>query len=305
MLRNDLQLVIIGDIMLDEWVNHKYIKKSPETGVPVVEFASRVVSPGGAANSARIATAIWGKTPILLGSIGGDEIGLELQKLIAQLDLNVHYFPQDPLKTTLKRRVRIDGQEVCRIDSDVNCPINADTETAILAYLKNIPELGIILLSDYNKGFLTPKLIQQIIQFARQSNIPIIVDPAMTRIRLFAGANIIKPNKAAFDDFCLESDSGEATAICDYLVVTNGEKGVDLITNQMVEHFDAATVSGEIDVTGAGDAFAVGLSYTFSQGFSIKEAVSFAIQLSAQQVTSIRNELLQVKNLGISTKRSN
>jgi rfaE bifunctional protein kinase chain/domain len=305
MLRNDLQIVVIGDLMLDEWVNHKYIKNSPETGVPVVEVASRVVSPGGAANSARIASAIWEKTPILLGAIGEDEIGLELQKLIAQLDLKVYYFPQDPLRTTLKRRVRIDGQEVCRIDSDVNFPINADTETAILTCLKNIPELGIILLSDYNKGFLTPELIQQIIEYARKSNIPVIVDPAMTRIKLFAGANVIKPNKAAYDDFCLANDRGEATAICDYLVVTNGEQGVDLITNQTIDHFDAAKIAGEIDVTGAGDAFAVGLSYMFSQGFSIKETITFAIQLSAQQVTSIRNELLQVKNLGISAKNSN
>jgi rfaE bifunctional protein kinase chain/domain len=295
MAKDKSRLVILGDLMLDVWLDYQFVKVSPETGAPVVRLISRKVSPGGAANSARIAALLWEEMPILIGALSKDEIGEELSKLIADSNVRGCFFDQAERLTTSKSRLSIGSQQICRIDSDAAKEIDFETENKVISTLNEIPDIGVILLSDYNKGFLTPRLIRLVLDFATERGISVVADPANGRLSLFQGVTVLKPNSVAFDNYLL-TENLEANPIeCEFLIVTRGDQGVDLIKSKETKNFRAKQVEGPIDVTGAGDAFAVALAYKLAKSAEIEDSIEFAIKLSALQVTSLMNECLDPK----------
>jgi D-beta-D-heptose 7-phosphate kinase/D-beta-D-heptose 1-phosphate adenosyltransferase len=297
MLENKSRLVILGDLMLDVWLDYQFVKTSPETGAPVVKKCSRQVSPGGAANSARIAALVWGEAPLLIGALANDEVGKELVELISKSNIEGIFFDQPDGYTTSKSRISIENTQICRIDSDTVSEINFEVENKIISTLNEIPNIGIVLLSDYDKGFLTPRLIQLVVNFAKGKRIAVVADPAIGRLELFQGVNILKPNSVAFEDYLLQEGSEISNLDCQHLIVTRGDQGVELIKSDETKTFKAKHMEGPIDVTGAGDAFAVALTYTHLMSFEIEDSIDFATRISALQVTSLKSESIDLTSI--------
>jgi D-beta-D-heptose 7-phosphate kinase/D-beta-D-heptose 1-phosphate adenosyltransferase len=215
--------------------------------------------------------------------------------LIADSNVRGYFFDQAEGLTTSKSRLSIGNQQICRIDSDAAKEIDFETENKVISTLNEIPDIGVILLSDYNKGFLTPRLIRLVLDFATERGIAVVADPANGRLSLFQGVTVLKPNSVAFDNYLLTENLEANPFECEFLIVTRGDQGVDLIKSKETKNFRAKQVEGPIDVTGAGDAFAVALAYKLAKSAEIEDSIEFAIKLSALQVTSLMNECLDPK----------
>ena len=175
---NNLRVLIIGDVMVDAYVWGRATRLSPEAPVPVVHVARTENRLGGAANVALNVQAL-GATPLLCAVIGTDAGGDQLLQL-----LHDHHLPADGLirsehrPTTVKQRILAQGQQLLRIDSEVETDLNSVEAAQLLAaYDDLLTRADVVIFEDYDKGVLSEAIITECIARARQRNIPTVVDP--------------------------------------------------------------------------------------------------------------------------------
>jgi rfaE bifunctional protein kinase chain/domain len=171
----DNQILIIGDVMIDSYINGKVSRISPEAPVPVVEYQSRINRLGGAANVALNIKALGAK-PILVSTVGNDENGQLFKQLLATENIDFQsIITLDSRQTTIKTRVMSGNQQLLRIDQEDTHDITADEEKIIFEKINQLIDnqtIKAIIFQDYNKGLLTQNLIQRIIKLAVTKNIP-------------------------------------------------------------------------------------------------------------------------------------
>lgn len=256
-------VLVLGDIILDEYIWGKASRLSPEAPVPILEVQKNTHIPGGAANVANNIIALGGKA-VLMGIIGDD---IQAAMLITALENNAidpTFIIKDPERpTTVKTRLIAHNQQLTRADKEVKTPINADIENKILAKIKYIiDDIDLVLLSDYAKGVLTPSLTEKIINIAKLKNKPVLVDPKGLDFSKYSGATMITPNRLEAElatklptgsppELLAELISKQANI--DYILVTLGEDGILLYLKDKIKTIPA--VASEVyDVTGAGDS---------------------------------------------------
>jgi D-beta-D-heptose 7-phosphate kinase/D-beta-D-heptose 1-phosphate adenosyltransferase len=191
-------ILCVGDLMLDDFVYGEVARISPEAPAPVIAVKRNEVAIGGAGNVARNVASL-GARCIFVGLVGADEAGRDV---IARLQADPLIEPSlviDPSRPTT-RKVRFVSEHfsthLLRADWEVSDPVSADLEGELIARaLAALPRVGAVVLSDYAKGVLTPRVLSEIIAAANKSNTPVLVDPKAVDYAVYRGATVIKPNR--------------------------------------------------------------------------------------------------------------
>lgn len=279
---NHAKVLVLGDVMLDRYWFGATNRISPEAPVPVVKVQQNEERAGGAANVAMNIASL--NVPIkLLGMTGQDEAAQALAKLLADQRIDCDFVCLDSHPTITKLRILSRHQQLLRLDFEENFhDVQSDELLSRLQHY--IAGYGALILSDYGKGTLSQ--VQQMIQIARQANVPVLIDPKGTDFERYRGATLLTPNMSEFEAVvgtCHSEqeivDKGLAlirqfdlTA----LLVTRSEKGMTLIRPQQ-EAFHLPTQAQEVfDVTGAGDTVISVLGTAIADGRSLEEACYLA-----------------------------
>ncbi len=263
------KIVILGDVMIDTYLNGSVSRISPEAPVPIVQFKSREHRLGGAANVALNIKAL-GAQPFICSVIGKDEEGKLFQRLINDNKLNAWgVLEVDDRITTVKTRIIGNNQQLMRVDNEDTKPINSLTEFALIERVKEIVEkegIDAIIFQDYNKGILTENVIQAVIEYANENNIITTVDPKKEHFFDYKNVTLFKPNlkelkEGVGKDFELGTDRDtflEAVQVLKdeitpkHTFITLSEHGVYMNTENE-NHFIPAHLRTIADVSGAGD----------------------------------------------------
>jgi rfaE bifunctional protein kinase chain/domain len=258
------RIAVIGDIMLDKYIFGHVSRISPEYPVPVVDVTHENHRLGGAANVA-LNTLSLGAETFLFGVTGSDSNREIVLELFREKGLATDGLICDPSRpTTCKTRVLSQNHHITRVDYESRLEINTDIEQSILdSFHAVLASVDAIVLEDYNKGVLTEKLIRSIIKSARQSGVPVLVDPKLRNFFAYKECSVFKPNlseMAASLGIVLHNNNEEVEDACrslkekiqaETIIVTRSEKGMTLY-NGTFTHIEATSLEVS-DVSGAGD----------------------------------------------------
>ena len=176
----ELKVLIVGDVMIDSYLWGNTHRVSPEAPVPIVNIAKQEHRMGGAANVALNIMSL-GAEPIMLSVIGKDEMGSIYLDLLNKRDMtNVGIVQSEDRITSQKTRVISHNQHVVRIDNESAVPLKKKDEDLLIKRLHEVlssQRIDVVILEDYNKGVLTPRIIKEVIAAANEKNIPTAVDP--------------------------------------------------------------------------------------------------------------------------------
>ncbi|MDP2943219.1 MAG: D-glycero-beta-D-manno-heptose-7-phosphate kinase [Candidatus Omnitrophota bacterium] len=280
----DVKILIVGDLILDEFIWGDTSRISPEAPVPVVLVERESLMPGGAANVASNICALGAKA-YLVGAVGRDEHGRRLEKILKEKGVDLEGVISDAQRpTTLKTRVVARHQQVIRIDREKISPLSESINKEIMDYVREkIKEVDGVIIEDYGKGVITPRLLKEIVPLAKRHNKIITVDPTEEHNSYYKGVTAITPNRKeaeamvgikAKDD---ESLNRLGRALLRRLklkaaVITLGEHGMRVFERGgKITHIP--TVAQEVfDVSGAGDTVIAAFTVSLGAGAKMIEA---------------------------------
>ena len=258
-------VLVIGDLILDEFIWGDVSRISPEAPVPVVWVKRESFMPGGASNVANNLSSLGAHT-YLAGVVGDDERGAILKGELEQKGIDISGITTDASRpTTLKTRVVAQHQQVVRIDKEKIEALSDAMISRIINYTKRIiGKIDAIIVEDYGKGVITPKLLKQVVPLAKLHKKIISVDPKEEHLKYYQGITLITPNNheaskaVGFeikDDTTLKK-AGKAMLKkfkCKIVLITLGENGMAVFQkDETMKHIP--TVAQEVfDVSGAGD----------------------------------------------------
>jgi len=302
-------VVVLGDVMVDQFVVGHVDRISPEAPVPVVLFDHEEYRAGGAANVARNVRALGGRVR-LLGVVGGDDSGERLKRELAAGGIGTSDLVEDRSRpTTRKLRVVTDrNQQVARIDYESDAEVAGDVERALADRLSSLAETArVVVVSDYLKGVITRRLVRLAVDTGSKRAIPVLIDPKIPHIDYYAGATLITPNhhEAEIATHVRVRTDHEAAAAarifrertsCDRVLITRGEHGMCLLDGTRTLHLPA--MGREVsDVTGAGDTVIGTLALALAAGATIAEAAELANHAAGVVVARFGPATLTVEEL--------
>ena len=280
------RVLVVGDVMLDEYVWGTVHRISPEAPVPVLEFQKRTYTLGGAANAAANVASLGGHA-ILGGVVGKDVYASVLHEALSQHNIEDGLVITSDRPTTTKTRIIAHNQQVVRVDHEECRPLSAQLEDDVLEWVKKrLEEADAVVLSDYAKGVITPRSAEGIIQMARKAGKPIVVDPKGRDYRKYRGATVVTPNVhearlAVGSPDGLDNLSEIGRQLLSLLagsaiLITRGSDGMTLFPcNSGLTHVPARA-RAVADVTGAGDTVVATLSLALAAGSTLEEAAQLA-----------------------------
>ncbi|MCX5667528.1 MAG: D-glycero-beta-D-manno-heptose-7-phosphate kinase [Candidatus Omnitrophica bacterium] len=268
------KVLVVGDLILDEFIWGDVTRISPEAPVPVVWVKRESFMPGGASNVANNLSSL-GACTYLAGVIGADERGAILKGELEQKNIDVSGIVVDPSRpTTLKTRVVAHHQQVVRIDKEKVGGLSDDLIRRIIKNTKSIIEkVDAVIIEDYGKGVITPKLLKEIVPFAKERKKIISVDPKEEHLMYYNGITLITPNNheaskaVGFEikDSATLKKAGQAMLKkfkCRIALITLGENGMAVFEKDKPMKHIPTVAQDVFDVSGAGDT--VIASYTLS-----------------------------------------
>ncbi len=265
---SNTRVAILGDVMLDTYWWGSVDRISPEAPVPVVALKRKELRVGGAANVA-LNTASLGAKTTMISVIGADSDGEQLLQLLQEKNIDTQYIKTVTSRvTTNKTRVMSRNQQMMRLDAEITTDIDTVTEDLLLAQVKLCIEIQnpqILILEDYNKGVLTPRIIREVLAFCKEKNVITAVDPKKKNFLAYQGVTIFKPNlkevkeglNLLVDNIDLSSLKQIHETLQQHLqhqisLITLSEKGVfyqDETSNRIIP----THIRNIADVSGAGD----------------------------------------------------
>jgi len=276
-----VRMLVVGDVMLDRYWFGEVSRISPEAPVPVVRIERREERLGGAANVARNAAAL-GAHSGLLGVVGRDEAGEQVEALLRDSSIHSYLKRDEAISTIIKLRVIGRQQQMVRIDFE-----DAPTETVLrdkfTQFRALLPDYDVLIFSDYNKGSLVN--VAEMIREARAAGKIVMVDPKGDDFSMYAGATILTPNKSELrrivgnwksEDQLTDKAQALRTELgLEALLLTRSEEGMSLYTDQEVLHVhaDAREV---FDVSGAGDTVIATMAAMLGAGAPLDVALATA-----------------------------
>lgn len=298
-------IMVLGDIILDEYVIGRAQRMSREAPIPVLELETRQYIPGGAANPAANIVALGSKA-IQVGIVGSDDAATHLHEQLDARGIDVTGLVIDlDRPTTLKTRIMAQmglrfPQQIARLDTISRKPIGQIIESALLQRLdRRLEEVEAILISDYQNGLLTETLIRLIKQISN-NKVPLIVD-TQGALDKYVGFDIIKCNADDASEFLgiyLKTDDDFASASRELLerldvktgiFITRGADGVTLASHEGIVHVSSPDVSDVYDTVGAGDTWIAVVSLAFLAGASLIESATLANYASGIVVRHVGN----------------
>lgn len=285
---DDAEILVVGDVVLDEYLWGEVDRVSPEAPVPVVHLRDESTVLGGAGNVVRNVVALGGRSRFC-SVVGDDAAGARVLDLLKELDVDVDgTIVVEGRPTTRKSRVVARSQQVVRFDRETVDPIPAPAVRALLGALDAaLPSADATVLEDYAKGLLTRKTIGQVMKRLRAAKVPVAVDPKHD-LASFRGASLLKPNVRETEALTgIEIHDGETLAQAvgklrkrvgpADIVVTRGPEGMTCFAEGEPAGVDVHTLAREVfDVQGAGDTTIAALELVRAVGGSLLEAAVIA-----------------------------
>jgi len=288
------RIAVVGDVMLDRYLIGDTERLSPEAPVPVVTVHEHRSALGGAANVAANVAAI-GATANLVGVVGDDQDGGALRRDLAAAHLDDRFMlTLAGRPTTSKTRVVARGQQVVRIDEEVDTLLSSAEAEKIGGRIEEaLADADALLLEDYNKGALTPVVIRAGLGLARKRGLPTVVDPKFRQFFAYEGATVFKPNRRE-----LEAAMGAAMDLkhrnaipqalvrlkVDNLLLTLGAEGMLLATKDRTVTHIPSFAREVYDVSGAGDTVTAWVGTALAAGASLHEAAHLATYAAGVEV---------------------
>lgn len=282
------KILVIGDLMLDEFLWGRARRIAPEAPVPVVEIERETLHIGGAGNVAANLAAL-GATPLIIGVRGSDTNGERLCNEFEKAGINTNSIVTDNFRpTTVKTRIIAHSQHVVRADREKKTPVNEKIESLLVDnFLTLLPNVQAVVVSDYEKGVITPSLLEKILPQAIAQNIPVCIDPKLKKFEYYHPATIVTPNQNE-----AESASGIVINSAENLdevgkklrqilqgasvLITRGEEGMSLFEKDN-EVVNVPTIARAVyDVTGAGDTVVATLALGLACGATMLESAIMA-----------------------------
>jgi len=280
-------VLVVGDVMLDEYLCGEATRVCPEAPVPVIEIQKRYSVPGGAANVAANVASLGGRA-LLCSLTGEDTAARQLSDLLLAMGVDNRSLATCQRPTSTKTRIVAQGQQIVRFDHETRRPIDDELEAAVLQRIAaTVAHASAIVISDYGKGLITPTLSQHIIALARSQSKPVVIDPKGHDYRHYRGATIVTPNKhealtAAGVGYgrceTVNEIAAELHRVLEEsaVLITQGADGMTLFQQGTIpQHFPAQAVS-IFDVTGAGDTVIATLALGLGAGMSFGVAAELA-----------------------------
>ncbi len=288
---NKLNVLIIGDVMIDAYMWGTVTRISPEAPVPIVAISKKENRLGGAANVALNIQAM-GANPVLCSIIGNDENSKLFIDLLNKQKLSSKGIIKSNKRiTTVKTRVIGSNHQLLRVDEEIETQVSSKETEALTAQIKKLiasEKIDVIIFEDYDKGCITADLIKNIIAFAKQKNIPTVVDPKKKNFMSYNGATLFKPNlkelkeglkidfdhhnlkelNTAVDTFIKKQNIGTA-------LITLSEKGI-YVHNQKTKKIIPAHIRDITDVSGAGDTVVSIAALCLAAGLSSESIATLA-----------------------------
>ncbi|MBI5787380.1 MAG: D-glycero-beta-D-manno-heptose-7-phosphate kinase [Candidatus Schekmanbacteria bacterium] len=284
----DRRLLVMGDLMIDNYIWGEVERISPEAPVQVVDVKKEAYTLGGAGNVVNNLVSLGAKVEVA-SVIGDDTNGTLLKDEMRQLGVEIPGIISDKQRiTSCKTRVIAVNQQVVRLDRETKTAITAHLEEKLIGYVTGrLKDLDALLISDYLKGVLTERLLQGIIPLARKNNIPVIVDPKGQDYGKYYGSSIITPNKKEAS-LATGLDLGqEDQIICaaqklltalnlQAVLITRSKEGMSLLDKGRPILHIPAKAREVYDVSGAGDTVVALLGLGLAQKLSFDEAATLA-----------------------------
>jgi D-beta-D-heptose 7-phosphate kinase/D-beta-D-heptose 1-phosphate adenosyltransferase len=285
------RILVLGDVMLDQFIWGGVSRISPEAPVPVVDFERESFMPGGAANVARNLTALHVPTE-LFGAIGRDDAASRLKELLAGQKIGCGGLVANTARhTSVKTRIVAHKQQVVRIDRETRDGLDAKLAGQLLAQLKSkLTRADAVIVGDYGKGVVTQPLLDEIKSLCRSRGVWLSLDPKPVHQLNLTGLSLVTPNrKETFELADLPDETRNADPLADknlmlaverllnelrpaVLLVTLGESGM-LLCQRGQKPFHIPTVAQEVfDVSGAGDTVIATFTLAIAAGASLVEA---------------------------------
>ena len=288
-------VLVVGDVMLDQFIWGNVARISPEAPVPVVDFERESFMPGGAANVARNLTALHATTEIF-GVIGNDTAAEHLKKLLAEQHVGCSGLAENSARhTSVKTRIVAHKQQVVRIDRETRDGLDASLTARLLGAIKaKLKNADAVIVGDYGKGVVTQSLLNEIKAMCRERGVWLSLDPKPVHHLNLSNLSLITPNrKEAFELAKLPDETRNANPLADknlmlvaerllnelrpaVLLITLGELGM-LLCQRGHQPFHIPTVAQEVfDVSGAGDTVIATYSLAVAAGASPVEAATLS-----------------------------
>ncbi|HQQ95731.1 MAG TPA: PfkB family carbohydrate kinase [Cyclobacteriaceae bacterium] len=285
-----INVLIIGDVMIDAYIWGVVDRISPEAPVPIINVRRRDYRLGGAANVGLNVQAL-GARPVLCALAGQDEQGKRLLHLLDEKGMSKEGIViTNRRPTTLKARVIAAHQQVVRIDEESEAPATNEEESMLLDRIEKLmPDCNVIVFEDYDKGTITQRIIETVVSKARAAHIPVVVDPKKRNFLNYQGVTLFKPNlKELREGLKVDIDPKDKNSVIRAVDTVKAKLGAAGIMLTLSEHGVFIDYGGKqisipahqreiADVSGAGDTV-----------ISIA-ALCIALQLPAERIVALSN----------------
>ena len=300
-------LAVIGDIMLDKYLIGTTDRISPEAPVPIVDVIKTKDVVGGAANvmsnAANLGAKVYG-----FGTIGNDVAGKFVKNRLTKMNVDVkNILVEKKRKTILKCRILSENHQLLRYDIESRDDISKELESKLIDGLEKISnKLQMILISDYNKGVLTPSLIRSILKIAKKNNVTILTDPKIKNAENYRGIDYVKINVHNAEKITnIPYSNSNVKKLClslskffksNNVILTRGKEGLLIFSKGVL--ISVSSFAREVyDVTGAGDVLTSVLGICISNGYDLKSACQIANIAAGISVAKVGTYSLSKKEL--------
>ncbi|MCK5822872.1 MAG: hypothetical protein KAG95_02650 [Bacteroidales bacterium] len=288
---NNKKILIVGDVMIDAYMWGSVDRISPEAPVPIASITNREKRLGGAANVGLNVRAL-GAEAILCSVIGDDDNGKIFKQLLKKRNLTSKGILVDKDRdTTIKTRIICDNQHMLRVDEEICEPLTSNLENKFIEQLSNLiltDKIDAIIFEDYDKGNITPKIIETIVSLANKKNIPTLVDPKKRNFSSYNNVSLFKPNfKEITEGLKIDIDKNNIQSIhkaaqrlqtkmnIKTVLITLSELGIFICEDG--SYFNApAQIRTIADVSGAGDTVISVASLCLASNFEAKHIAQFS-----------------------------
>jgi D-beta-D-heptose 7-phosphate kinase/D-beta-D-heptose 1-phosphate adenosyltransferase len=282
------RVLVLGDVMLDQFLWGTVSRLSPEAPVPVVQIARHTFHLGGAANVASNARALGGLA-VVAGVVGQDAEGEQVRDALQAAGIEEALARADGGRpTTVKTRIIAHHQQIVRADREDADDIPSVLQDALLERIRGVlPSCQALILSDYQKGVVTPRLMKSVLALARRRRMDVLVDPKVRHFGLYRGVGVVTPNQLEAeqatgirirDEASLRAAGEKILRVvrCGAALVTRGEHGMTLFERDRKPVHIATAAREVFDVTGAGDTVIATLALARCAGASLADAARLA-----------------------------
>jgi len=282
------RVLIVGDVMLDRYVAGEVSRISPEAPIPVLAASSSEEKLGGAGNVAFNLRSMDAEVE-LVGVIGDDGWGRQLRDILSEAGIGAEGLVVDAGRpTSLKTRMVSGVQQMLRVDWEDASALSGDAQAAVLERAKSqVAACDAVVLSDYGKGVLTSDVLRAVIDAARASGTPVLVDPKGSDFAKYRGATLITPNRKEAEEAlgrklpdlaAVAAGAEELIGVSelDCAIITLGAEGIYYRTKDGRDGREATRARAVFDVTGAGDTVVAQLALYLAAGYDLGVAVALA-----------------------------